>query len=192
MRNPVFYPIAFFLLIFFAACGGDKPQSPQPTPQDSLAQRTVQLDFMGIRIGRPFHKAQWARQYAVRASIVTSPTRNDSTLAASFYDSSRNLRVSIHMLRDSSVYKVEAYLYGSLNDSLWNDVHVRYGDNAYRNNLYSNVFVVKHVWEYKNQRVSAYKNTTQGWEMMKFTYEDKALSERAKKGSRATTSTIAN
>jgi hypothetical protein len=191
MKKYIVCPIVCLLFVLMSACGGRKPQPVRPTPQDSLARCTVQLDFMGIRIGQPFHQTQWERQHGIHVSFLDRSSSNDSTLAASFFDPTRNFKVSVYMLRDSMVYKVEAYLYDTINDSLWNEAHARYGNNAYQNKLYGNIFIVKHTWEFKNQRFIAYKNTTEGWEMMKFAYEDKALSERARKGSRVTTSTVA-
>lgn len=168
-------------LLTCACSHSEKPVSPASDSTD-IALRSVQLSYHGIRLGDVFHKDRWAATHSARFTVTPEGTQNDSTLKFQFYEYRKNLRVNILTLRDTTVYKIEVYLYDEVNDSLWQAVHHEMGDTLYTNRLMSDVFIQKHIWAFRNQTFTAMKNTHTGWEMMKFTYEDNALSQRARKG----------
>lgn len=170
------------ICLLTGACS--RSEKPAPTAADTtdISQRTVRLSYHGIRLGDVFHKDRWAATHNARFTVTPEGTQNDSTLKFQFYEYRKNLRVNILTLRDTTVYKIEVYLYDEVNDSLWQAVHHEMGDTLYTNRLMSDVFIQKHIWAFRNQTFTAMKNTHTGWEMMKFTYEDNDLSQRARKG----------
>lgn len=174
-------PLLITLLVA-AACSQKAQKTPEAAAPEDISERTVHLSYHGIRLGEVFHKDQWRATHRASFTVQPEGTQNDSTMKFQFYEYSKNLRVNILTLRDTTVYKIEVYLYDEVNDSLWQAMHHEMGDSLYTNRLMSDVFIQKHIWAFRNQTFTAMKNTHIGWEMMKFTYEDNALAARARCG----------